>query len=251
MNYIRINKFSKVPLYVQLYDSIKAAIQSGQLKDKDKLPPEEVLAETFNISRPVIRQAYRALHEEGLIDRFQGRGSYVSKRIEFSNIFFKKNFNEEVETKGFKPSSLIISIDTIDHADLPSFHFPLPNQKSYYTLKRVRKADDIPLFYEIFFLPTMLFNNLSKQVSEKFSITKLIQDVYGYHNLKSECLMTAINLDDSLSQLLEVEFNSAAIKFDIIHYNENNDIIFFKISYFPGERHSIDVDLREETIWNT
>ena len=251
MNYIRINKFSKVPLYVQLYDSIKAAIQSGQLKDKDKLPPEEVLAETFNISRPVIRQAYRALHEEGLIDRFQGRGSYVSKRIEFSNIFFKKNFNEEVETKGFKPSSLIISIDTIDHADLPSFHFPLPNQKSYYTLKRVRKADDIPLFYEIFFLPTMLFNNLSKQVSEKFSITKLIQDVYGYHNLKSECLITAINLDDSLSQLLEVEFNSAAIKFDIIHYNENNDIIFFKISYFPGERHSIDVDLREETIWNT
>ena len=112
MNYIRINKFSKVPLYVQLYDSIKAAIQSGQLKDKDKLPPEEVLAETFNISRPVIRQAYRALHEEGLIDRFQGRGSYVSKRIEFSNIFFKKNFNEEVETKGFKPSSLIISLDT-------------------------------------------------------------------------------------------------------------------------------------------
>ena len=38
MNYIRINKFSKVPLYMQLYDSIKAAIQSGQLKDKDKLP---------------------------------------------------------------------------------------------------------------------------------------------------------------------------------------------------------------------
>ena len=75
MNYIRINKFSKVPLYVQLYESTKAAIQSGQLKDKDKLPPEEVLAETFNISRPVIRQAYRALHEEGLIDRFQGRAS--------------------------------------------------------------------------------------------------------------------------------------------------------------------------------
>ena len=251
MNYIRINKFSKVPLYMQLYDSIKAAIQSGQLKDKDKLPPEEVLTETFNISRPVIRQAYRALHEEGLIDRFQGRGSYVSKRIEFSNIFFKRNFNEEVEAKGFKPSSLIISIDTIDHTDLPPFHFPLPNQKSYYTLKRIRKADNIPLFYEIFFLPTTLFNNLSKHVSDKFSITSLIQNEYGYHDLKSECLITAVNLDDSLSQLLEVEFNSAAIKFDIIHYNEKNELVFFKISYFPGERHSIDVNLREETLWNT
>ena len=49
MNYIRINKFSKVPLYVQLYDSIKAAIQSGQLKDKDKLPPEEVLCSLYDL----------------------------------------------------------------------------------------------------------------------------------------------------------------------------------------------------------
>lgn len=248
MNYIRINKFSKVPLYVQLYDSIKAAIQSGQLKDKDKLPPEEVLAETFNISRPVIRQAYRALHEEGLIDRFQGRGSYVSKKMEFSNIFFKQTFNEEVIAKGFTPSSLIISIDTIEHDDLPPFHFTLPNQKSYYTLKRVRKADNTPLFYEIFYLPTQLFPELSKHVSNEFSITKLIRDDYGYQNLQSECLISAVNLDDSLSQLLEVESESAAIKFDIIHYNQNNEIIFFKISYFPGERHSIDVDLREETL---
>ena len=130
-------------------------------------------------------------------------------------------------------------------------HFPLPNQKSYYTLKRIRKADNIPLFYEIFFLPTTLFNNLSKHVSDKFSITSLIQNEYGYHDLKSECLITAVNLDDSLSQLLEVEFNSAAIKFDIIHYNEKNELVFFKISYFPGERHSIDVNLREETLWNT
>ena len=61
MNYIRINKFSKTPLYEQLYNSIKAAIQNGQLKDKDKLPPEEVLADTFNISRPVKRQAYASL----------------------------------------------------------------------------------------------------------------------------------------------------------------------------------------------
>lgn len=246
MNYIRINKFSKVPLYVQLYDSIKAAIQSGQLKDKDKLPPEEVLAETFNISRPVIRQAYRALHEEGLIDRFQGRGSYVRKRIEFSNIFFKQTFNEEVSSKGFKPSSQVISVDTILHEDLPPFHFPIPNHTSYYTLKRIRKADNIPLFYEIFFLPTSYFKDLRNHISDEFSITKLIRDIYGYQNLGSECLISAVSLDDSLSQLLEVEFESAAIKFDIIHYNLNRDIIFFKISYFPGERHSIDVDLHED-----
>ncbi len=245
MNYIRINKFSKTPLYIQLYDSIKAAIHNGQLKDKDKLPPEEVLAETFNISRPVIRQAYRALHEEGLIERFQGRGSFVRKKIEFSNIFFKQTFNEEVLAKGFQPSSQIISIDIIDHDDLPPFHFPLPDYKSYYIFKRIRKADDIPLFYEIFYLPIHLFKDLAVHISNEFSITRLIRDIYGYENLKSECLVSAVNLDDSIAQLLEVEFQSAAIKFDIIHYTDDKTLIFFKISYFPGERHSIDVDIHE------
>ena len=245
MNYIRINKFSKLPLYLQLYNSIKAAIQSGQLKDKDKLPPEEVLAETFNISRPVVRQAYRALLEEGLIERFQGRGSYVSKKIEFSNIFFMKNFNEEVESKGFKPSSHVISMDTISLDDLPSFHFPYPKHANYFIFKRIRKADNIPLFYETSYYPTVLFKDLGNQVTNDISITKTITDVYGYTSLKSECLISAVKLDESLAQLLEVAPQSAAIRFDIVNRNEKNEIIFFKISYFPGERHSIDVDLHE------
>jgi len=251
MNYIRINKFSKVPLYVQLYESIKAAIQSGQLKDKDKLPPEEVLAETFNISRPVIRQAYRALHEEGLIDRFQGRGSYVRKRIEFSNLIFKQNYNQELRTHGFEPSSQIINIDTINKEDLPPFHFDLPDYPNYYVLKRIRKADQTPLYFESFFLPPSLFVDLEKHITDDFSITRTITEIYGYRNLTSECLLSAVNLDDSIAQLLEVESESAAIKFDLIHHDANGKLIYFKISYYPGDRHSIDVNLREETTWNT
>ena len=251
MNYIRINKFSKVPLYVQLYESIKAAIQSGQLKDKDKLPPEEVLAETFDISRPVIRQAYRALHEEGLIDRFQGRGSYVRKHMEFSNLIFKKNFNQEIREHGFNPSSKIINVDTINREDLPPFHFNLPEYPNYYVLKRIRKADATPLYFESFYLPPTVFVDLEKYITDDFSITRTITEIYGYHNLTSECLLTAVKLDDSIAQLLEVELESVAIKFDLIHHDINGKLIYFKISYFPGERHSLDVNLREENLWNT
>ena len=91
MNYIRINKFSKIPLYLQLKNSIKNAILNGVLKDKDKLPTEEFIGQVFNISRPVVRQAYQSLIDEGLITRHQGKGTFVKKQVNFSNIFFKKN----------------------------------------------------------------------------------------------------------------------------------------------------------------
>ena len=38
MDYITINKYSLVPLYSQLKESIKTAIQNGVLKPGDKLP---------------------------------------------------------------------------------------------------------------------------------------------------------------------------------------------------------------------
>ena len=40
MDYITINKYSLVPLYSQLKESIKEAIQNGILKPGDKLPTE-------------------------------------------------------------------------------------------------------------------------------------------------------------------------------------------------------------------
>ena len=38
MRYISINKFSSIPLYIQLRDSIRTAIDDGTLKNREKLP---------------------------------------------------------------------------------------------------------------------------------------------------------------------------------------------------------------------
>lgn len=246
MNYIRIDKFSKTPLYLQLKDSIKNAILTGVLKDKDKLPTEEFIGQVFNISRPVVRQAYQSLIDEGLITRHQGKGTFVNKKVHFSNIFFKKNFNEEVTLKGFKPNSNILSMEIINREDVPAFSLELPPYPQYYVFRRVRKADDTPICYEIFFLPTHIFKNVNEHIKNDMSITKVITEVYNFPNLLGECLISAIEVDETLTSILKTEPGSVAIKFDILHYNHNKVPIFFKLSYFPAERNSIDVEIKGE-----
>jgi len=244
MNYIRINKFSKIPLYLQLKNSIKNAILNGVLKDKDKLPTEEFIGQVFNVSRPVVRQAYQALIDEGLITRQQGKGTFVKKQVNFSNIFFKKNFNEEVILKGFQPSSHFISFEVINSKDFPPFHFSLPEYPSYYVIKRVRKADDISMAYEIFYFPIHLFKHLDEKLNNEMSLTKMVTETYNFPDLLGECLISAIEVDDSLASILKVETSSAVIRFDIVHFNHNRVPIFFKFAFFPGERHSIDVEIK-------
>jgi|GEM_PF-1179159 len=80
MNYISLNKKEKIPLYVQIYDSILAAIERGELRDQDPLPYEEDIARFYHINRRVVRQAYEQLQEEGLIQRIRRKGTFVSSR---------------------------------------------------------------------------------------------------------------------------------------------------------------------------
>jgi GntR family transcriptional repressor for pyruvate dehydrogenase complex len=64
-------------LYQQLADNIKAQILHGELESGNKLPNERDLSEKFGVSRTVVREAMKALAQEGLIEVQPGRGTYV------------------------------------------------------------------------------------------------------------------------------------------------------------------------------
>lgn len=55
-----------------IYNQIYPKIISGELRPGDRLPPERELAEMFQRSRPVVREALRMLQQEGLIETAVG-----------------------------------------------------------------------------------------------------------------------------------------------------------------------------------
>jgi GntR family transcriptional regulator, transcriptional repressor for pyruvate dehydrogenase complex len=57
---------------------IEAKILSGEWPPGSRLPSERLLAEQFEVSRPVIREVLKMLQAQRLIDVFPGKGSYVT-----------------------------------------------------------------------------------------------------------------------------------------------------------------------------
>ena len=53
------------------------AISEGRFAPGDRLPSERHLAESFGVSRPVIREALRTLAGRGYIEIAPGRGAFV------------------------------------------------------------------------------------------------------------------------------------------------------------------------------
>ncbi len=78
---IRVNPSSGVPLYLQLMDQVKHAIETGAVKAGDQLPTIRKVAENLVMNPNTVVRAYRELQHEGIIELKHGSGAFVSESI--------------------------------------------------------------------------------------------------------------------------------------------------------------------------
>lgn len=75
-------EINKENAFQEILDQIIENIQNGSLKSGDALPAERTLAEEMKVSRPVVREALRALELLGIITSVRGGANYISKDLE-------------------------------------------------------------------------------------------------------------------------------------------------------------------------
>ncbi len=80
---MEIEKVKRINIGDQVFDRLQKMIFEGTWKSGDKLPSENVLAESFGVSRMTIRQELQKLVALGLIETRIGEGSYV-KELSFA-----------------------------------------------------------------------------------------------------------------------------------------------------------------------
>ena len=77
----RPNPALGVPIYVQLMEQVKHAIETGALRPGEQLPGIRPLAEELVINPNTVAKAYRELEHEGVIELRQGTGAFISANV--------------------------------------------------------------------------------------------------------------------------------------------------------------------------
>ncbi|MHB1391697.1 MAG: FadR/GntR family transcriptional regulator [Clostridia bacterium] len=161
-----------------IIEQIQQMIMNGSLKNGDKLPPERELTEMFNVGRPALREALKALEVIGLIECRHGQGNYIINNIE-------NNF--------FKPLSLSFRLSNGNIEEILQLRYIVES----FTAEQaalVATEDDIKKLYDI-------MNNMmdAKTENEKSYFDKLF-----HYEIASICKnKLIINLLGSLSYLLD------------------------------------------------
>ena len=69
--------YSYAPKYVQIQNYILQKIESGEYAAGDKIPSEIELARQFDVSRLTVNTAVKELANSGIVERVQGKGTFV------------------------------------------------------------------------------------------------------------------------------------------------------------------------------
>src|SRR5262245_7931108 len=77
---LRPNPSTGVPIYLQLMEQVKHAIETGALRPGEQLPGIRPLAEELVINPNTVAKAYRELEHDGVIELRHGAGAFVSAR---------------------------------------------------------------------------------------------------------------------------------------------------------------------------
>ena len=113
----QVNPELDVPIYQQLVDIVRAAVQKGELEPKEKLPTVQQLSEQLGVARGTIKRAYDELERLGLVEKLQGSGTFIKYRPEDSASSKEQamaaidSMFKSLEDMGFSPMEINIFLN--------------------------------------------------------------------------------------------------------------------------------------------
>lgn len=164
------------PLYMQAYESILARIASGDLGPGAILPSEFELGAELGVSQGTARKALSELERAGVVERRQGKGTFVAKTTTESALFqfFRlreengeqvlPELLEETVTKR-KSTAAERKAFAADHADV-------------FVISRLRGVKGRPAMREVSVLPTTLFPGLKDRAPLPNTLYAMYQSDY-------------------------------------------------------------------------
>ncbi|WP_281648378.1 PLP-dependent aminotransferase family protein [Parendozoicomonas sp. Alg238-R29] len=91
------------PKYLEIASTINTMIDSGEYPKGSKLPPHRSLANDLGTTPATVAKAYNFLSEQGRIESFIGRGSFVSHDKALDQVIYSEAANKEINFSILQP----------------------------------------------------------------------------------------------------------------------------------------------------
>lgn len=146
-----------IPLYKQLYHQLHTQIENGDYQVGEKLPSVRELAANYGINRLTARRAIELLEQDGYVVVQHGRGVFVLPINESIGPVARESLAVLIgTTTGVTPVQRITGIDVVVADEALAKRLKIRPGDKVIRLEQVRFADDIPVSFDVSWLPADL-----------------------------------------------------------------------------------------------
>lgn len=225
-----------VPLHHQVYLDLRAALDNGEWRPGDLLPPERQLAGRYGCSLITVRRALSELTREGRIQRTRGRGTTVLQpRIE-RDFGGTLSFTEEMQDRGLDPETRLIGARPESAGEVVGAALGIePGSPTLY-VERLRVAGGEPLLLEQVHLPAERFPGLLASDLEHGSLYDLLTARYGTRIVRAREALEPVLLHAREARLLGQRPRAPALLIEGTAFGADGAPVEFARSYVRGDR---------------
>jgi len=237
-----IDKLSKTPLYVQLMDILINKIEN-YMEENDQLDSEREICEKYALSRTTVRQALDELEKEKYIYKVHGKGNFVSSRRMEQELLKVYSFTDETRKLGKKASSKLLNFEIAEANDKVLRKLKLQDNELVYKISRIRLADDVPMIYEVTYLPYEKFLGMTKEMLIESPMYEIFKNKFHINITSAEEAIEGILINKLESIYLDIAEGKAGLKVERITYS-NKQAIEYTESIARGDKFKYRVSLK-------
>jgi GntR family transcriptional regulator len=237
-----IQKNSPLPIYYQLEEGIKEAIQQQELIPGEMIPSEREYAEKYGISRMTVRQALSNLVNDGYLYRQRGKGTFVAHQKIEQPLQGLTSFSEDMRSRGLEPSTRVISFTEVEASHDLAAKLEVEAGALLFELKRVRLADQLPMAYEMLYISKELAQGLTKEIAVN-SIYDYIENKLGLKIQHGRQVLEASIARKTEAEMLEVAEGAPVLLIERRTTLDTNKPFELVRSVYRADRYKFTIDM--------
>lgn len=240
---LALSTSSATPLYHRLTQALTDQIVSQRWPAGSELPSEIELCEHFGVSRGTLRRALADLARHGLLERKQGRGTFVADSKFEGSVLASYAFYRSGAIAHDVGSKVVKCELRPPPADLRRL-FGLRKGEAVYELQRVQFMHGVPITLAASFFPASLTPGLEKRDLSKMHLYELLESAYGLYFLRAEDAIEPVLADVTVAQHLGVKIGAPVFRIERLSYGHGDRVREVRRSFMRGDRYKLRIDLK-------
>ncbi len=232
-----------VSLYLQLSNIFRSRIESGEWEVGKRIPTVEELYKAYGVAGMTIRQALGILEDEGLIERFRAKGTFVRARprrdlwcdvkTDISGLLLARP-GAEIE---------VLLDETIDH--LPTSISESSHTNTVHRhVRRLHTRDQTQFMLGDVYIAEDIAHLIAPEDMTSKTAMRLLADLPGVTIADAKQILTIERADFTIANALKIPLDSPIAKVVRIAYDENGRTLMIAVGNYRSDFVRIEMHLK-------